>query len=278
MALPPITFLYGTHVPVCTHHIHKHFEGYYTIQYVAAGQVSLTIDGRPYALHGRTFFSCYPGPLIHFHVAPGVGAWDHRYLAFRGALVGQWAREGLFPVPPQAVPGEAGPAETRDGDGWAQRFDDLLHLALAAERWSQRRAVHRLEGILLDLAAMRDAAPAAAGLAADRPEPWLGRVLQELQAASEAEEAVVDYEALAGAVGMSVRTLRRRFQAAMGTTPHAYLLQQRIGAARKLLAETDMPIKTVASRLGYKDVFFFTRQFRAIAGVPPAEYRKSTQG
>ena len=52
----------------------------------------------------------------------------------------------------------------------------------------------------------------------------------------------------------------------------------RIAEARRLLGETDEPIKSIAKRLGYRDVFFFSRQFRSITGVPPAMYRRSRQG
>jgi len=45
-----------------------------------------------------------------------------------------------------------------------------------------------------------------------------------------------------------------------------------------MLVHTDEPIKMIAARLGYNDVYFFSRQFRLITGVPPAIYRRSRQG
>jgi AraC-like DNA-binding protein len=42
-----------------------------------------------------------------------------------------------------------------------------------------------------------------------------------------------------------------------------------------LLIETDWPLKAVAARLGYSDTFFFAAQFKALAGMPPAAFRKS---
>ena len=61
--------------------------------------------------------------------------------------------------------------------------------------------------------------------------------------------------------------------------------------ADKLLTDKDQPIvvycaggtrsalaaKTLQD-LGYRDVYFFSRQFRVITGVPPAMYRRSRQG
>jgi len=61
-------------------------------------------------------------------------------------------------------------------------------------------------------------------------------------------------------------------------SPHAYLLQCRATSARRLLGETDLPIKSIAQQLGYRDVYFFSRQFRQMTGVPPAVYRHSRHG
>jgi transcriptional regulator GlxA family with amidase domain len=88
----------------------------------------------------------------------------------------------------------------------------------------------------------------------------------------------VDYDALAEEVGTSPATFRRRFRQATGTSPHEFLLHCRSAEARRLLGESDLPIKQIATLLGYRDVYFFSRQFRELAGVPPATYRRSRQG
>jgi AraC-like DNA-binding protein len=84
-------------------------------------------------------------------------------------------------------------------------------------------------------------------------------------------------EAFARAWGMSLSTLRRKFRAATGVALHEYQIQARVAKARTLLGDTDLPVKVIAERLGYTDVYFFTRQFRQAVGVPPATYRRSRQ-
>ncbi len=64
---------------------------------------------------------------------------------------------------------------------------------------------------------------------------------------------------------------------ATGTIPHGYLLQCRAALARELLGGTDLPVKAINDRLGYCDVYFFSRQFRQLVGVPPAAYRRTRQ-
>lgn len=264
MASTELIFLYGEAVPACTHHIDKQYVGYCTLQYMSAGAVDLWLGSRRHLLEGRWFWSAYPGPRVRFHAAAGRASWDHRYLAFQGPLLKRWEREGLFPVPPRRAP---------DGVDYGPRFDELLRQSRRTDRRGVRRAIHLLEGILLELA---DApAPAAAP-----PPAWMERATRRIaEWAVEGEgDRRVDYARLAEELRTSESTLRRRFHEATGTSPHGYLLQCRAAEARRLLGETDLPVKAIADRLGYRDVYFFSRQFRQLTGVPPATYRRSRQG
>jgi AraC-like DNA-binding protein len=265
MPAAPLTFLYGESVPRCTHHIDKQFQGYSTLQYMSGGgAVDLAVADRTWRLEGRWFWSAYPGPKIRFHVAAGSKAWQHRYIAFRGPLVERWTREGLFPIDPQPAP------PTRD---YGDAFDALLEHALKGDRhrWGHRRAIHLLEGILIDLAEDR--------AKVERHPAWLRTVVDRLRGgASAGAGEEIDYDALAADVDMAGSTLRRRFRDATGLAPHQFVLQHRVAEARRMLGETDIPIKSIARQLGYRDVYFFSRQFRQLAGVPPALYRKSRQG
>jgi AraC-like DNA-binding protein len=82
---------------------------------------------------------------------------------------------------------------------------------------------------------------------------------------------------LAALADMTLATLRRRFREATGLPIHAYLISRRIAAARELLERSDLAIKAVAERLGYSDVFFFSRQFRRHVGIAPAAFRRTRQ-
>jgi LacI family transcriptional regulator len=69
--------------------------------------------------------------------------------------------------------------------------------------------------------------------------------------------------------------LQRRFKAATGRTLHEEMLRVRIGRAKELLAETDLPIVTIAERLGFKHQEYMGAVFRKKLGVTPAQYRRS---
>ena len=56
-----------------------------------------------------------------------------------------------------------------------------------------------------------------------------------------------------------------------------YLLQERIEAAKQLLAATERTIPQIASLLSFCDQSYFTLMFRRHTGITPGEYRKQNQ-
>jgi len=77
--------------------------------------------------------------------------------------------------------------------------------------------------------------------------------------------------------GLSTRTLARRFRAATGLSPLAYLQGQRIRTAKELLESTNLTIGEVAFRVGYHDQGHFSRLFARAMAVNPADYRKTVR-
>jgi transcriptional regulator GlxA family with amidase domain len=80
-------------------------------------------------------------------------------------------------------------------------------------------------------------------------------------------------ETIASRVAMSSRTLIRRFKAATGRLPGAYLQAVRIEAAKAMLESDDAPIQAVACAVGYDDAAHFRELFKRSTGMTPAEYR-----
>jgi AraC family transcriptional activator FtrA len=83
----------------------------------------------------------------------------------------------------------------------------------------------------------------------------------------------IGVEDLAARAATSPRTFLRRFGAAVGTTPLAWLQRERIGRARELLEGTALPLARVAEQCGYASPETFRAAFRRLVGVPPAAYR-----
>jgi transcriptional regulator GlxA family with amidase domain len=87
----------------------------------------------------------------------------------------------------------------------------------------------------------------------------------------------VEIPAVAEKFGLGTRTLARRFHAATGRSPLAYLQDQRIRAAKELLESTNLNIGEVAFRVGYQDQGHFARLFAREMAVNPTDYRKTVR-
>jgi transcriptional regulator GlxA family with amidase domain len=70
------------------------------------------------------------------------------------------------------------------------------------------------------------------------------------------------------------RTFKRRFTAATGLAPLAYVQRLRIEEARRRLERTDAAVDEIAWKVGYEEPAFFRRLFRRTTGLAPAAYRK----
>ncbi|MER6694170.1 AraC family transcriptional regulator, partial [Streptomyces minutiscleroticus] len=78
---------------------------------------------------------------------------------------------------------------------------------------------------------------------------------------------------LAAAVRVSRATLSRRFPAALGMSPGAYLTSWRMDVAAVRLRDTDDPIDVVAETVGYGSSHAFRRAFQRARGQSPLRYR-----
>lgn len=85
-------------------------------------------------------------------------------------------------------------------------------------------------------------------------------------------------QSLAQEQGMAVDHFSRLFRAAMGERPQAYILRNRMARAQQLLRETHLPVGEIGHLLGFRDSFYFSRQFRTFFGTPPSVYRRRHTG
>ena len=82
-------------------------------------------------------------------------------------------------------------------------------------------------------------------------------------------------DTLAARALMSRRSFVRHFKAATGSTPHAWLLNQRLSLAQELLETTSLPIEQIAERVGYRNAAVFRERFTARQGLAPRDYRRA---
>lgn len=85
--------------------------------------------------------------------------------------------------------------------------------------------------------------------------------------------AVYRIDALARSFHCTPDHFSRLFKRIRGMTPSEFIIRTRIAAAQRLLQTTSEPVKAVAAMLGYNDVYFFSRQFKARTGMTPSRCR-----
>ena len=81
-------------------------------------------------------------------------------------------------------------------------------------------------------------------------------------------------DAAAAGLQMSRRTFTKLFAEEAGETWLQCIRRLAIEHATNRLAETELPIISIAFESGFKDLSTFYRQFKSQVGMPPSEYRK----
>ncbi len=76
---------------------------------------------------------------------------------------------------------------------------------------------------------------------------------------------------------MSARTFARRFREATGTTPHKWVLAQRVGHAQRLL-EQGLAVEEVARRAGFGSAATLRSAFARERGTSPSAYARCFTG
>lgn len=88
----------------------------------------------------------------------------------------------------------------------------------------------------------------------------------------------ISIASLARHMGVSSRTLNRRFQAATGLSPLSYLQSLRITEARDLLRHSNLSVSEISWQVGLNDTSYFSKLFREQVGMPPLQYRGAVRG
>jgi AraC family transcriptional regulator len=101
----------------------------------------------------------------------------------------------------------------------------------------------------------------------------LQRVLDYVEANIHLEIGLDD---LAQIANMSRFHFLRLFRTATGVTPHRYLTDRRLQAAKTLLRLDSRNVSEIAFETGFQNARSFTRVFRRFVGVSPSEYKRQS--
>lgn len=153
------------------------------------------------------------------------------------------------------------------------RIHDAARFELLAGELAQRALLEDLTDGWAELQLASILAEAARDVGARPTDPVEERLRRICQEISTNPAADWQPERLARETGLSLSQFNRRFRAFTGTSAARYLIARRVDRAKKLLAETPMTLQEISDALGYSDVYYFHRQFRAETGKTPRAAR-----
>ncbi|MPZ95172.1 MAG: helix-turn-helix domain-containing protein [Propionibacteriales bacterium] len=218
--------------------------------FVDAGGGSLETGETRYDVGPGTLFWLHPG--VPHSYGPGGTGWSERWVLFNGLDTARYADLGLLPTDEPVVEMSATDpvlrvfAQLRDAANTGSPQGDSVAAAL----------VHQLIATVHRLGEQRPATRAAAVLTALRDAALHRDIGQH-----------------AVALNISVVELRAIVRRATGGTPKEIIVQTRLSQAKSLLAQTDLPVARVATRVGYADPAYFTRLFTKHVGEAPSVFR-----
>ncbi|AOB32424.1 hypothetical protein AKI39_19410 [Bordetella sp. H567] len=82
---------------------------------------------------------------------------------------------------------------------------------------------------------------------------------------------------LARQIGTNERKLSALFKSRMGKSAHKVIFTQKMETARRLLAQTGMPVREVANHVGFRSVCNFSVAFHRDQGITPSGYRRQAR-
>lgn len=99
-------------------------------------------------------------------------------------------------------------------------------------------------------------------------------VVKALRYIGESTTLRISVDQIADHVGLSKRSLIRRFHRVLGRTPEEELHRVRMELAKTLLVETDLSVSKISERVGYLSPEYFIRVFRRECDMTPKEYHR----
>lgn len=230
-------------------------EGHYNFWVALSGDGYLTCDGETFRIKPGMFFIFSPRQSIS--AAHYTGPRITRFSAhFRPTLEG--IEMDTLDSDFRFLGKEAASVELL-----RRKIDALMRLAMRRED-DATLAVHLFK-------LMRDLCEDGGGLGEVVVHP---RVAEAIRIFREAPGSVESINELATRLGVSRSHFDREFSNQVGQAPKQFLINCKMIEAQRYLESSQLRVGEIAEALGYRDIYFFSRQFKQSCGMSPVAYRK----
>jgi LacI family transcriptional regulator len=102
------------------------------------------------------------------------------------------------------------------------------------------------------------------------------KVLQAMAFIREHSSDGIKVPQVVSAVAISRSGLETRFASALGYSIHTAIGNTKLERVRRLVSETDLPLKQIAAETGFKSVQHMTSLFVGAFGLTPGRYRRTS--
>jgi AraC family transcriptional regulator of arabinose operon len=233
---------------------------YRSLVFLAAGSgIYHAADGTATAVGPGSMWCLNPGHRYRYAPRPG-GWWEEFYIDLAGPGLGRWYQRGWLvedPRPFRLAP--VGPL--------VRALQAVIRVMQEGTAEACDRSVLLVEQLLFEMFRSRT------GEDAPRHDPQ-GVIAAAISHLHQRYGDEVDFARLARQLGISLSVLRRGILALTGEPPARYLRAVRCEVAKKLLAETALPVQRIASEVGIPDSVVFSRIFRRHCGAVPTRWRQ----
>jgi AraC family transcriptional regulator, arabinose operon regulatory protein len=234
--------------------------GDFSLVYVLRGQGKY-IDhrGKCFCLTNGSFFMRFPG-LKHTNVIePGVN-WQELFLAFGPQLCK--AMIDMAFIDPEKPVGFVGNQPAVIIEAW-----ELIKRMQKADPSETPYIYKSMSAILMEILAMNSLGEKkhASTMMIEQVSDYIADHLHER----------ITIDVISHRFGISNAKLRKDFKQIKGISIGSYLIKKRIETSFRYLNDPDISIGEIADRMGYKNTYDFSNQFKKFIGYPPSWYRKN---
>ncbi len=234
----------------------EHTDSYSRLYFITAGRGRFQCAGKLYHLHKRR---CYLVPAktpIKLLSSPGMCQF---WLHFTASIFYGLDIFSLYTPPVEVVPA--------DSQAVFSSFRRLTELSGQTDFIRAAEQAKLLLELLMPFLHKSQVAREPAACNSERFRHCLDYIDRYLHRDIQIEE-------LADLLTLNTNYFSNIFSRHFGTGPKRYILNRRIQKAMQLLWSTDEPIKQIAASLGFSELSYFYRSFKAICGIPPGAYRR----
>jgi AraC-like DNA-binding protein len=207
----------------------------------------------------------FPGVWHRYRPSVKTG-WDSYWVGVNGHYLQGLVHQGFFsPSNPILKVGQA--------DDFLASFRSLLDQVQAEPIGNPLLLAAETLGLLARLAELAPRGPLQPG-AADAPLVEDRRVAEAVHFIWNHSHRPMNVGDVVAHVPVTRRSLERRFQRALGRTILDEITRCRLQRVKRLLEETEVPIKRIASIAGFSSAERLIKIFHRLEGMSPGQYRR----